>query len=160
MPPPSPPPPTVCVAGDAQCACKVGQELENTFDVKCCAEAGFIPVGLMCPESTSCCKTLDSSPPPIPPPLSPKPSPPPPPMPPPSPPPPMPKCNTDSFANITAPNHCTCEKGFAFAIGLATENIGKCCLTQNASGAFTPLPPKPSPAPPPMPPPTPPPPTP
>merc|ERR1740139_1084042 len=127
----------------------------------------------------------------MPPPLSPKPSPPPPaaspappPMPPPSPPPPMPKCNTDSFADITALNHCTCEKGFAFAIGLATENIGKCCLTQDASGAFTPLPspstcavtseccleksspspslpppPSASPSPPPMPPPTPPPPS-
>merc|ERR1719157_461406 len=74
MPPPSPPPPTVCVAGDAQCACKVGQELENTFDVKCCAEAGFNPVGSTCPESTSCCKTLDRSPPPMPPPSPPPPT--------------------------------------------------------------------------------------
>merc|ERR1740124_570819 len=130
-PPPSPPPPpTVCVAGDAQCACKVGQELENTFDVKCCAEAGFNPVGLTCPESTSCCKTLDSSPPPMPPPLSPKPLPPPPAA---SPaPPPPPTCDEDLFKTVDASNHCTCPEGKTFAPLTAT--VSECCtpLVPNA----------------------------
>merc|ERR1740115_583000 len=167
MPPPSPPPPTVCVAGDAQCACKVGQELENTFDVKCCAEAGFNPVGSTCPESTSCCKTLDSSPPPMPPPLSPKPLPPPPaaspappPMPPPSPPPP-PTCDEDLFKTVDASNHCTCPAGKTF--DPLTATVSECCTPlvpkacRDDTRCCTPLF-KGSPAPPPMPPPSPPPP--
>merc|ERR1740139_476844 len=159
MPPPSPPPPTVCVAGDAQCACKVGQELENTFDVKCCAEAGFNPVGSTCPESTSCCKTLDSSPP-----LSPKPSPPPPagspappPMPPPSPPPPTVcvagdaqcACKVGQELENTFDVKCCAEAGFN-PVGSTCPESTSCCKTWDSSPPPMPPPlsPKPSPPPP------------
>merc|ERR1740117_2572319 len=159
MPPPSPPPPTVCVAGDAQCACKVGQELENTFDVKCCAEAGFNPVGSTCPESTSCCKTLDSSPPPMPPPLSPKPSPPPPaaspappPMPPPSPPPPTVcvagdaqcACKVGQELENTFDVKCCAEAGFN-PVGSTCPESTSCCKTLDSSPPPMPPPPPPTP---------------
>ena len=61
--PPSPPPPTTCVASDpfSQCACKAGQKLEKIFDVNCCSDT----IGWVCPDSTSCCKADNFKPPPL-----------------------------------------------------------------------------------------------